>query len=156
MKLFDDGGSMQNLVTSVNERSNADFVRRLLDPNRAYIQDWNNPNNVATHKLGYAEDKDGAIVFPLVQNINGKLHDFTDPKYKHGKWDALDSAIERGDTLRMSTKEAEQFTKNYKKYYPKGNYKKRQNWLINLYNILSTIKFSQGGKLCKRYEKRRR
>ena len=101
----DDGGPLSSLVKDINERSNADFVQRLLDPNRDYIQDWES-DNIATHKLGWATDDKGAIVFPNVQRINGKLYDFTDPKNKRGKWDALDSAIQRGDTLRMSPSQA--------------------------------------------------
>ena len=115
----DDGGPLSSLVKDINERSNADFVQRLLDPNRDYIQDWES-DNIATHKLGWATDDKGAIVFPNVQRINGKLYDFTDPKNKRGKWDALDSAIQRGDTLRMSPSQAKEFTETYKKYYPKG------------------------------------
>lgn len=116
----DDGGPLEKLVQDINNRSRADFVLRLQDPNRETIPDWEVNGNVATHKLGYAEDEEGAIVFPSVQRIDGRLYDFTDPKNKRGKWDALDSAIERGDTLRMSREDAEAFTKNYKKYYPKG------------------------------------
>ena len=115
----DDGGPLSSLVKDINERSNADFVQRLLDPNRDYIQDWES-DNIATHKLGWATDDKGAIVFPNVQRINGKLYDFTDPKNKRGEWDALDSAIQRGDTLRMSPSQAKEFTETYKKYYPKG------------------------------------
>lgn len=116
----DDGGPLEKLVQDINNRSRADFVLRLQDPNRETIPDWEVNGNVATHKLGYAEDEEGAIVFPSVQRIDGRLYDFTDPKNKRGEWDALDSAIERGDTLRMSREDAEAFTKNYKKYYPKG------------------------------------
>ena len=115
----DDGGPLDSLVADINRRSKADFVQRLLDSNRDYIQDWES-DNIATHKLAWATDDKGAIVFPNVQRINGKLYDFTDPKNKRGKWDALNSAIERGDTLRMTPAQAEEFTKTYKKYYPKG------------------------------------
>lgn len=109
--------------------SGADFVQRLLDPNRDYINDWES-DNIATHKLGYATDDKGAIVFPNVQRIDGRLYDFTDPKNKRGKWDALESAIERGDTLRMTPAQAEEFTKTYKKYYPKGKtFKAFGGWL---------------------------
>lgn len=114
-----DGGPLDSLVSDINSRSKADFVQRLLDPNRAYISDWES-NRIATHKLSYATDDNGAIVFPNVQRINGKLYDFTDPKNKRGKRDALDSAIERGDTLRMTPAQADEFTKTYKRYYPKG------------------------------------
>ena len=109
---------LEKLIRSINFRSNANFVRRLQNPNRATIRDWQNSNNVATHKLGWATDENGAIVFPNVQEINGELHDFTDPKYNHKKWDALDRAIEQGDTLRMTPEQAKLFTENYKQYYP--------------------------------------
>lgn len=111
---------IKKLVEDVNARSNADFVNRAKDPNRTWIQDWENKNKIATHKLSWAEDNGKVIVYPEVQNINGKLHDFTDPKYNHGKWDALDSAIERGDTLQMTPEQAKMYTENYKKYYPKS------------------------------------
>lgn len=106
---------IKKLVEDVNARSNADFVNRAKDPNRTWIQDWENKNKIATHKLSWAEDNGKVIVFPEVQNINGKLHDFTNPKYNHGKWDALDSAIERGDTLQMTPEQAKMYTENYKK-----------------------------------------
>lgn len=115
-----DEQQLDSLVTSVNNRSSADFVQRLKDPNRKFIKDWENSDNIATHKMSWATvDNGDAIVFPNVQNINGQLHDFTNPKYGHGEWDALDSAIERGDTLMMSEKQAKLFTENYKNKYPK-------------------------------------
>lgn len=115
----EDGGPLRGLVDDINRRSNADFVQRLKDPNRDYIQDWAS-DNIATHKLSWATDDNGAIVFPNVQRIDGVLYDFTDPKNKRGKWDALDSAIQRGDTLRMTPNQAKEFTETYKSYYPKG------------------------------------
>lgn len=121
---FDDGGTM-NIVSSVNSRSKADFVERAKDPNRKWLLDWDKPNTKVTHKLSYAtNDKGEAVVFPLVQNLwNNNLHDFTNPRYKHGKWDALDSAIQRGDTLKMTPKEAQLYTENYKNYYPNFKYR---------------------------------
>ena len=83
--------------------------------------DWSGVGNLSTHKLSYATDENGAIVYPDVQEINGSLHDFTDPKYNHSKWDSLNSAIEHGDTIRMSPSEAEEFTKLYKNFYPGFN-----------------------------------
>lgn len=112
------GGPLEAFINSINSRSKANFVQRLKDPNRVFIKDWGS-NNKATHKLSWATDKDGnAIVFPVVQEINGKLYDFSDPKNKRGKWDAYDSAVERGDTLMMTPKQADIFTRTYKNYYP--------------------------------------
>ena len=132
------GGPLDSLVTDINSRSKADFVQRLLDPNRAYIKDWES-DNIATHKLGWATDDKGAIIFPSVQRINGKLYDFTDPKNNRGKWDALKSAIERRDTLRMTPAQAEEFTKTYKEYYPKGEtFKALGGYLKGRYNMLES------------------
>ena len=55
----------------------------------------------------------------MVQEINGSLHDFSNPKYNHKKWDALDNAINKGDTLIMTPDQAKWFTENYKNFYPK-------------------------------------
>lgn len=114
MKLID-------ILNRINSTSKANFVQRLKDSNRKYIMDWSGVGDLSTHKLSYATDENGAIVYPNVQEINGSLHDFTDPKYNHGKWDSLNSAIEHGDTIRMSSSEAEEFTKRYKNFYPGFN-----------------------------------
>lgn len=114
----------RQIVDDVNNRSNADFINRLKDPSRKTIQDWEDPSKVATHKMGYdrlGKDDPLEVVYPYVQNINGQLHDFTDPKYGHSQWDALDSAIERGDTLMMTPRDAKLFIKGYKSYYPTFN-----------------------------------
>lgn len=136
---------LRNLVDSINKRSKANFVQRLKDPNRAVIQDWEDPRKVATHKMSWATDDQGrAIVYPNVQMINGKLHDFTDPKYKHDPWDSYTSAIQNGDTLMMSPQEARMLTERYKDYYPTfgvygfGGY---------LYNGKEESSFAKGGPL---------
>ena len=46
--------------------------------------DWEDPRRIATHKMGheyYPDDSGRAIVYPNVQEINGKLVDFTRPPY---------------------------------------------------------------------------
>lgn len=105
--------------------SQANFIQRVKDINRNTIPDWETHNAVATHKLSYAEDRGKYIVYPDVQEINGNLYDFTDPKnghYHDGKYrwtDALDSAINRGDTLTFDREsDAKYFTEHYKEYYP--------------------------------------
>ena len=103
------------IIQKVN-KSNADFVQRLKDPNRDYIQDWENPNIIATHKLSWADD---GIVYPQVQNINGRLIDFSRPPYSI--WAGYDNAIRNGDTIHMTPEEAEWFTTHYKDYYPRFN-----------------------------------
>lgn len=107
------------LIESVNNRSKANFVQRLNNSERQHIQDWENPNKIATHKMSWATEGEKAIVFPMVQEINGSLHDFSNPKYNHKKWDALNNAINKGDTLMMTSDQAKWFTENYKNYYPK-------------------------------------
>jgi len=97
------------LVQRINSTSNADFVKRLLDPNRKTLPAGN--GQVMTHRMSYATDGRKAIVYPEVQNIDGQLVEL------RGR-DALDSAIERRDTVMMSVPEAKKFTTHYKEYYP--------------------------------------
>jgi hypothetical protein len=108
---YAEGGPKKKLINRINNTSKANFVQRLKDPNRAYIPFG---NGIATHRMSYATEDDSAIVYPEIQEIDGQLQSL------EGR-EALESAIARGDTLRMSIPEAEWFTKNYKKYYPKGN-----------------------------------
>ena len=105
--------------------SQANFIQRAKNINRNTIPDWKVHNAVATHKLSYAEDGGKYIVYPEVQEINGSLYDFTDPKNGHYRdrayrWtDALDSAINRGDTLTFDREsDARYFTEHYKEHYP--------------------------------------
>lgn len=111
--------NITRIVNRVN-KSSADFVNRLKDPNRISIPDWEDSRYTATHKLGVGTDNNGQVfIYPSVQNINGKLIDFTNPKF--GKWDGMDSAIERGDTVHVDNiQDGLDFTENYKRYYPTG------------------------------------
>lgn len=112
----------ESIIKFVNKHKKVNFVQRLRDSFRETIPDWEVEGNVATHKLGYAEDRDKIKVFPLIQEIDGELHDFTNPEYKHGKWDALESAEKNGDVIIFDNKDdAEWFTKHYKEYYPTFN-----------------------------------
>lgn len=104
------------LIQRVNQ-SDANFVKRLLDPNIKHIQDWEDKSKIATHKMSWAEDEQGAFVYPEVQEIDGELVDFTHPSHKRSE--GIDSAIERRDTVRMTPEQAEWFTTHYKDYYPK-------------------------------------
>lgn len=117
---YKQGGKIQkhqfgNIISKV-KNSSAEFVKRLSQFSGS-IPDWENPENYATHKLSYVTNDDGsATVYPEVQNINGKLIDFTRPPYH--SWAGYDSAIERQDTVRMPNEEmAKWFTENYKKYF---------------------------------------
>lgn len=100
-------------------RDNPPFIQRILNNDKRSVKDWQNEGYYSTHKLSYAQTPEGFVVYPDVQDINGQLHDFTDPKYNHGRWDALDSAIQRGDTLVFPTEQkAREYTETYKTLYP--------------------------------------
>ena len=110
-------------VLDLVNNSKADFVSRLIDENRVTIPDWNNKDDIATHKLSYARVGDRWIIYPNVQNIDGKLYDFSDPKYGLDKgWQALDSALYSGDYVEVpSEADARWFTESYKRHYPGFN-----------------------------------
>ena len=93
------------LIKKVNDNRDKDFIKRFFDTESI---DYNGSR--ASHLLSYAT-KEGkpAWVFPLVQNIDGKLQIPDDP---------LESAEQRGDFIEMSNDEAEWFTKNYKNTFP--------------------------------------
>ena len=136
-RLYDEAGDTADIKPAVSNasyprerevldlvnNSKADFVSRLIDENRATIPDWNNKDDIATHKLSYARDGDRWIIYPNVQNIDGKLYDFSDPKYGLDKgWQALDSALYSGDYVEVpSEADARWFTESYKRYYPGFN-----------------------------------
>ena len=118
-----DSYSREREVLDLVNNSKADFVSRLIDENRVTIPDWNNKDDIATHKLSYARDGDRWIIYPNVQNIDGKLYDFSDPKYGLDKGrQALDSALYSGDYVEVpSEADARWFTESYKRYYPGFN-----------------------------------
>lgn len=108
-----------DIVNMVNN-SKANWVQRLQNGNKKTIPDWNDPDNtVASHRLGYATGEGGKVyVYPSVQEINGELYDYTDPKNNRGEWDSLDNAIKTGDYVEFPNEEsAKWYTENYKKYY---------------------------------------
>ena len=136
-RIYDEGGDVGDIKPAVAEasyprerevldlvdKSDADFVSRLKDKNRVTIPDWEGKGETATHKLGYAEVDGKYIVYPLVQNIDGKLYDFSDPQYGMDKgWQALDSALYAGDYVELPSKaDARWFTESYKNHYPGFN-----------------------------------
>ena len=116
---FAENAVIEETVDNVN-KSKADFVNRLKDADRQYIKDWEHPGYIATHKLSVGTDSKGNnYIYPEVQNIDGKLVDFTRPPYL--PYAGMISAEEREDTVRVpSIEQGVRFTENYKKYYPKG------------------------------------
>ena len=129
---FKEGGSIKeenteyepenvsDIIKFVNNHKKVNFVQRLKDSFRETIPDWEG-NKVATHKLRVELDKGKVKLFPMVQEINDKLYDFTDPKNNHENpvWDALDMAEKNGDVIIFNNlNDAVWFSKNYKQYYP--------------------------------------
>ena len=106
---------VSQLVKRTNQKD-IDFVNRLKDPNRKSITNWSNPKEISTHKMSWATDDKGAIIYPEVQNIKGKLIDFTRPPYK--KWAGFDSAIQNNDTIQTTPEVANEYTTKYKRFYP--------------------------------------
>lgn len=104
------------IIDKVNN-SNTNFANRLLNPNRTHIQNWENNNQMATHKLSVGSDDYGYFIYPEVQEINGQLIDFTRPPYH--TFAGQDSAIENNDFVRVnSLDDGLWFTQNYKQFYP--------------------------------------
>lgn len=104
------------LIQKVNQ-SGVNFVKRLLDPDRKSIPDWETKGQkIATHKMSWGEDDQGAYVFPEVQEIDDQLIDFSRPPYAPGIADYM--AHKNNNIIRMSPEEADWFTRNYKQYYP--------------------------------------
>lgn len=126
---FVDRNKLSNLVKS----SPANFVARLYDKDRKTIPDWKDPEvSVSTHKLGWEYGDDGRIyVFPFVQEIDGELKDFSDPKYgipeRMVPAAALESAISHNDYIVAdSPVDAFWITDNYKTLFPGG--KDYEDW----------------------------
>lgn len=104
-------------IPPYNTNNKSNMYSRMKDSNRKTIKDWKT-GKVATHKLSYATVDDKTIVYPNIQEINGELYDFTDPKNNRGKWDSLRRAIDTGDTLQFNNEsDADKFVNNYKKKF---------------------------------------
>ena len=95
------------------KNSKANFAKRLLDPNRKVLDLGN--GEIGTHKLSYAVNDKGVVVYPEIQEINGELVDLSTDRNA-----AYESAIQSGDYVIFPSEEsAEWFTAdNYKHYFP--------------------------------------
>lgn len=130
------GGSLLDRIKNINNTNNtAEFLQRLRTGSKESIKDWEDDNSVANYKMASSDYKGKEIAFPMIQKINGVLHDFTDPKYgnktRRSQFDAgYDSAIKNNDYVFMNN--AEDFADNgYKNYYPgfsKYGYNKNNNY----------------------------
>lgn len=116
----DDGTKKKAIggqIPPYNTNNKSNMYSRMKDPNRKTIKDWKT-GKVATHKLSYATVDDKVVVYPNIQEINGELYDFTDPKNNRGKWDSLRRAINTGDTIQFKNEtDADKFVNNYKKEF---------------------------------------
>lgn len=132
-KINDDGSKKKAIgggIPPYNTKNKSNMYQRMKDPNRKTITDWKT-DKTSTHKLAYATIDDKVVVYPNIQEINGELYDFTDPKNNRGKWDSLRRAIDTGDTIQFKNEtDADKFVNNYKKefkgfnkYAGGGNYK---------------------------------
>lgn len=93
------------------KNSNANWAKRLQDPNRKYITYPD--GSYGNFKLAWSEDETGTIVYPEIQEINGQLVDLSEDREKAWK-----SAIEHKDYIYFPSNDAaDWFTKNYKNYY---------------------------------------
>lgn len=104
--------SPEQLVELI-KNSKANFAKRLLDPNRKVLDLGN--GQIGTHKLSYATNDKGIVVYPEIQEINGELHDLSNDREA-----AYKSAMQSGDYVIFPSEEAaEWFTAdNYKRYFP--------------------------------------
>lgn len=95
------------------KNSNANFAKRLLNPNRKVLDLGN--GKIGTHKLSWTTNDKGVVVYPEIQEINGELVDLSNDKNT-----AYKSAMQSGDYIIFPSEEsAEWFTAdNYKKYFP--------------------------------------
>lgn len=117
--LSEENIGKENLFDLV-KNSNANFAKRLQDPNRKALQlpndEWGN------FKLSWSEDETGVIVYPEIQEIDGKLVDLSGNPDK-----AWESAIKHNDYIYFPSREAaDWFTKNYKNYYKGFDKKPKQ------------------------------
>lgn len=120
---YEDGG--KSIVDEVN-KSNANFVQRLKSPTRQTIPNWEDQyrvlpweKSVSTHKLSVWDNANGGgTIVPDVQEVNGKLIDFTRPPYNNRA--AVENALKTGDYVDLpKSEDALWYTENYKRYYPR-------------------------------------
>lgn len=108
-----DASEIEQILNANNSKN---FVKRILLP-EAYPMMKQGNNQVATHKMAYAESDGKFYVFPTIMQENDKsLKEYGD--------DAFDVAMKRKDFISFdNSKDAEDFSKNYKKYWDKIGFK---------------------------------
>lgn len=89
---------------------NPRFIQRMDEPVKAIDL---GDNKKGTHLMSWSTDDNGnAIVYPKIQEVNGELKYFENPK------EAYDNAVKNNNILIMTPEEAEGFTVNYKQGWP--------------------------------------
>ena len=115
----------RSAVNKVNS-SDAEFAKRLKDYNRPYLN--NADGTVSTHKMSYVTDDDNnAYLYPQLQNPMANPVGLPTPKQFRNMLvdygdDAWDVARRNNNYVQMSVPEAQQFSNNYKDYYPDFNH----------------------------------
>ena len=98
----------------LSQHENKDFVQRILNPKK-YPSIPAEGGKRATHKMMWGEADGKFFVYPSIIHKKGKLVDLGVKSNK-----AMEHALTSGEYIRFSTaKEAEQFSKGYKKVWPK-------------------------------------
>lgn len=145
---YEDGG--KSIVDEVN-KSDANFVQRLKSPTRQTIPNWEDQyrvlpweKSVSTHKLSVWDNANGGgIIVPDVQEVNGKLIDFTRPPYNNRA--AVENALKTGDYVDLPKfEDALWYTENYKRYYPRFE-DGGKNKMENLYPVYPIPSYKDGG-----------
>lgn len=109
------------------------FINRILSKDTLQIQDWENPENHATHKLGYVEADGKYYIYPEVQKQGNTLIDYTSSP---DKFKGFEEALKNKNVVPTNKSFAEFFTSNYKK----SKYFKRYEE-----NMKKVNKFQMGG-----------
>lgn len=95
--------------------NNAEFWDRLMADTIQTIPDWEHKGEVASHKMAYTEDDGTYYIYPMVQMVDGKLVDYTNPKNKGV--DAYMQARKNNNYIVAPNEAiASNFSKAYKQY----------------------------------------
>ena len=113
-----------NMDYILHSNRNKNFVNRILNHKQGnHILDENNVP--MTHRMSYAGTEKGYVVYPEIQEINGKLVNLS--RQNNDDWRALDSALDRDDYILFDNEnDAKYFTENYKKGTLDKHFKKQQ------------------------------
>ena len=106
---FQNGGKTRTLEELIEyaKKENPRFVQRFSEEPKGIEFIDNEGNEVkGSHYLEYAEDDNGAIVYPRIQEVDGEL------KYFQNWREALDNALKNNNILRMTLEEAKLFSES--------------------------------------------